>query len=671
MLYLDTDASDLGLGIVLSQDQDGEERVLAYASRTLSAPERVYSVTRKELLAVVFGLKHFRPYLIGRRFVIRTDHAAIQWIRRTPEPMAQAGRWLAIMEEFDFTVQHRAGSRHQNADALSRRPSTVAESIVEEETRPVRDNGDVLVRTVCRPCVASDPDYRPGRHVNIHDERADEEEIAGPKLWHVHSASEIAELQRKDPDIGPVAELRSQYDEQPSFDMIRDRGVNTKIIWSQWPRLVFREGVLYRTDFNRRGQPVALQMVVPSSIRSELMDIVHSGLTGSHLGMGKMMNQLARRVWWPGWRADLRRHYKRCPQCSRYHRGALPRQGLLQPNRVGAVFERLSIDLTGPHPRSRKGNVYILTAVCPFSKWCECIPLRNKEAVTVARALVEQVFCRYGTPLALLSDRGGEVDGHIMREVCKLLQIDKLRTSSYHPACNSACERMHRTLNSLMGKIVSCRQTDWDEHLPYVAAALRASRSDSTGYSANFLMLGREVNTPADIVYGLESPESVTSYDDFVESVREKMSTAYDIVRQNLNVVAERNKRHYDLRAKPRSFSVGQLVYYYNPRKHVGRSEKWQRKYVGPFRVEKVLSPVNVLLRKSNKSKPFVAHIDKVKECYEDPVEKTHAAEQRITQITAHVDTSTEPISVSDDREEFSGRPKRRIEPPRRFVEEC
>jgi len=166
-----------------------------------------------------------------------------------------------------------------------------------------------------------------------------------------------------------------------------------------------------------------------------------------------------------------------------------------------------------------------------------------------------------------------------------------------------------------MGKVVSSRQTDWAEHLPYVAAALRASRSESTGYTANFLMLCREVNTPADIVYGLEDPEPVASYDDFVESVREKMSTAYEIVRQNLGVVAERNKRYYDLRARPTSFSVGQLVYYFNPRKHVGRSEKWQKKYAGQFREKKVLSPVNLLLRRSRKSKPFVAHIDKVKIC--------------------------------------------------------
>ena len=100
-----TSAPVLGtVRVVLSQDQHGEERVLAYASRTLSAPERVYSVTRKELLAVVYGLKHFRQYLIGHKFVIRSDHASLQWIRRPPEPIAQAGRWFAIMKEYDFTV---------------------------------------------------------------------------------------------------------------------------------------------------------------------------------------------------------------------------------------------------------------------------------------------------------------------------------------------------------------------------------------------------------------------------------------------------------------------------------------------------------------------------------------------------------------------------------------
>jgi len=166
------------------------------------------------------------------------------------------------------------------------------------------------------------------------------------------------------------------------------------------------------------------------------------------------------------------------------------------------------------------------------------------------KALVDEVFYRYGTLLTLLSDRGGQVDGAIMKELCQLLHTDKLRTSPFHPACNAACERMRRTLNTLLGKVVSDQQNDWDEHLPSVAAALRATRSDAIDYSANFLMFAREGNAPADIAYGLISPVAEPTYDDFVEEVREKMTAAYDIVRDNLCVAAERNKRYYDMEVK-------------------------------------------------------------------------------------------------------------------------
>ena len=119
---LDTDASDTGLGAVLSQMQDGNEVVIAYASRTLSRPERNYDVTRRELLAIVNGLKTFKQYLLGRHFVVRTDHAALQWLRKTPEPMGQQARWLTFIEQFHFEIQHRIGTKHGNADSLSRRP---------------------------------------------------------------------------------------------------------------------------------------------------------------------------------------------------------------------------------------------------------------------------------------------------------------------------------------------------------------------------------------------------------------------------------------------------------------------------------------------------------------------------------------------------------------------
>jgi hypothetical protein len=120
---LDTDASDVGLGAILSQIQGGEERPIAFASRTLQKAERNYETTKKELLAVVYGLKQFRQYLLGRPILIRVDHAALSWLRRTAEPLPQLARWLTLIECYDYTIVHRPGKKHTNADALSRRPT--------------------------------------------------------------------------------------------------------------------------------------------------------------------------------------------------------------------------------------------------------------------------------------------------------------------------------------------------------------------------------------------------------------------------------------------------------------------------------------------------------------------------------------------------------------------
>jgi len=120
---LDTDASDFALGAVLQQKQDdGLVHVIAYGSRSLAGPERRYCITRKEMLAVVFGLKKYRQHLLGRQIIVRTDHAALIYLYRTPEPLGQQGRWLDLLSEFRLKIEHRPGHKHGNSDALSRRP---------------------------------------------------------------------------------------------------------------------------------------------------------------------------------------------------------------------------------------------------------------------------------------------------------------------------------------------------------------------------------------------------------------------------------------------------------------------------------------------------------------------------------------------------------------------
>ena len=144
-------------------------------------------------------------------------------------------------------------------------------------------------------------------------------------------------------------------------------------------------------------------------------------------------------------------------------------------------------------------------------------------------------------------------------------------------------------------------------------AAYRASRSEATGYTPNMLTLGREVRMPVDIVYGSVEDPASESYDDYVENVRGRMTSAYEEARQALRKAAERNKRYYDVRVRPNTFKEGDWVLYFNPRKFVGKQDKWVRKYTGPFLVVATPSAVTVRLQRRKEARPFTVHIDKVK----------------------------------------------------------
>jgi hypothetical protein len=119
---VDTDASNFGIGGVLSQVQDGQERVIAYYSQTLNKAEKNYCVTRRELLAIVRTLEHFHKYLYGQPFYLRIDHSALIWLMSFKNLEGQTARWIQRLQEYNFTSEHRQGRRHNNADALSRRP---------------------------------------------------------------------------------------------------------------------------------------------------------------------------------------------------------------------------------------------------------------------------------------------------------------------------------------------------------------------------------------------------------------------------------------------------------------------------------------------------------------------------------------------------------------------
>ena len=122
LFILDTDASLVAIGAVLSQVQKKVERVVAYGSRTLGKAERNYCTTDRELLAVKYFMEYYKHYLLGRRFLVRTDHQPLRYLHSLKEPKDRTARWIESMSAFDFGIEYRPGKKHGNADAMSRCP---------------------------------------------------------------------------------------------------------------------------------------------------------------------------------------------------------------------------------------------------------------------------------------------------------------------------------------------------------------------------------------------------------------------------------------------------------------------------------------------------------------------------------------------------------------------
>ena len=243
------------------------------------------------------------------------------------------------------------------------------------------------------------------------------------------------------------------------------------------------------------------------------------------------------------------------------------------------------------------------------------------EATVIARLLIDEIISRHGAPRVLLSDRGTNFLSKVVAEVCKIFQIQKVNTSSYHPQTDGLVERFNSTLCQSLSMYVSKNQKDWDEFIPLVLFAHRTSVLDAIGDSPFYVLYGREPRLPIDVKYLPPAADDLsTSVLDYRKRVVEKVELAQNLARENLQRAQQKMKDYYDQKTKEPVFEVGQRVWVYTPRTRKGLSKKLMHNWLGPYRIVEKLSPVHFKLRTiANKKIVFSCHANRRKP-YVDPI---------------------------------------------------
>jgi hypothetical protein len=412
---LDTDASDEATGAVLSQEQNGREVVIAYFSKSLNTHEKSYCVTRKELLAVVNALKAFHSYLYGQQVLLRTDNAAVSWMKNLKRPTGQVARWLEELGTYDLTVVHRPGLKHRNADALSRAPCTKCER---------QESGNASLENECQTDKMSSPeelksdsptpniessqmpsnDSLPMRAVTQSSTGSSSPFRQITNVVSTWSPETIRTLQQQDPSLQLIIQSLEQSQERPAWTHMSNNTSSAKSLWRMWDRLSLENGVLFRTWYIDENRNVK-QLVLPVQCQADVLYHYHDIPSSAHLGSDKMLERIRQTFYWPGMTSDIEKYCRQCHNCAA-RKPPKPSKSPLGSITFSQPLERVAVDILGPLPKTAANNRYILVISDCFTRWTEAIALPNQEAETVAKAFVNNYVSRFGAPLQLHSDQG-------------------------------------------------------------------------------------------------------------------------------------------------------------------------------------------------------------------------------------------------------------------------
>ena len=511
------------------------------------------------------------------------------WLKNFKSPEGQLARWIEKLQEYKFTIIHRPGRKHNNADALSRAP--------------------------CQQCGRSD--IQPVAT------------ITSANITGGFSLEEMRQLQLDDNTIGQLLRAK-ETNQKPTDAYTKAQGVEYRHLSQQWDQLAIRDGLLWRYFMHPNQDQSWLQLVVPKQIRPLILEELHQGIGSGHLGQEKTLGCLKERFYWPGHFSDVHNWCESCISCTTRKTPTPGRRAALGTIAAGYPMQIIATDLVGPLPESDNKNKYILVVADYFTHWVEAFPLPNQEACTVATKLVDEIFLRFAVPEQLHSDQGRQFEAQVITEICKLLKIHKTHTTPYHPRGDGLVERFNRTLLNMLAICAKDHPFDWEHHIRPVCMAYNSSVQSSTSYTPFYLMFGHQARLPVDIMYR-PIEQQVQSYGEYAKLLKNRLQTAFDLVKQHVTKAHQHQKEFYDQKIHGKPYTAGDLVWLHSPVPKRESCRKLHHPWTGPFKVLKQLSDTTYRIQHLHGNRQRkVIHFDRLKPCTNGVTQIDH--EQQTTQ---------------------------------------
>ncbi|KAJ3474471.1 hypothetical protein NLI96_g12441 [Meripilus lineatus] len=622
-INLVTDASMTGASGYISQGNDLKTaKVVTFWSGKFNSAQQNYPVHEQELLAIV-------------------ESQGIRVIKTQKHLSPRQHRWVDVLNEFDYDINYIPGETNVLADALSRIYSDEPTGIQRAKSEYVQDKEDDDLpelaeieedEPIYTGAAAVIPEHtrkssrlgtKPRIEYDIlHGNRQRKPRNEAPKPQEVEIVPQPIRTNKETSDKGKNAKkgmMKLTRNEQTSKGNPKE-GVDPQI-----PNIVvtmgdlgipmpdsikgrygedpfFREIVANPKDhrhFKEMGGLIFYDregtwlLCIPDvflgqrKVREMIIEHGHSIL--AHLGTKKTLDYLKEEVWWKSMVEDITAYCKSCGMCATSKSNTQQPMGLLKTLQVPRrPWQYIGIDFVGPLPASsnRLGSFDMICVVIDLlTSMVHLTPtVQTYGASQMAEVVFENVYKLHGLPERIISDRDTLFTSTFWRKLHELLRTELRLSSSYHPQTDGATERANRTMTQMLRQCVKPDQKDWVQKLPAIELAMNTARSDTTGFSPFFLNYGR---MPRSLVW--ENDSKYPGVQEFAMRMKEAIMAAHDaIIAARVQQTKYANKRRRDA-----PFKEGDLVYLStkNLRPPKGRARKLIPKYLGPFRILKVIEP--------------------------------------------------------------------------------